>query len=185
VARWAYSTAKAVDEVLAYAYHRERGLPTKVVRLFNTVGPRQSPAYGMVIPRFVRQALLGQPLTVFGDGTQSRCFAHVRDVVAGLIGLLRRHDLVGEVFNLGSQDEISVFDLAQRVIERTGSTSEIQFVPYSEAYGEGFADMQRRMPDTSKIRQLLGWSPKINLDGILDETIAEARAELLVPTTAA
>lgn len=185
VARWAYSTAKAVDEVLAYAYHRERGLPTKVVRLFNTVGPRQSPAYGMVIPRFVRQALAGEPITVFGDGTQSRCFAHVRDVVAGLIGLLERDDVAGEVFNIGSPDEISVLDLAWRVIERTGSSSEIRFVAYNEVYGEGFADMQRRVPDTTKIRQLLGWSPRINLDVILDETIAEARAELPAPATAA
>jgi UDP-glucose 4-epimerase len=183
VARWAYSTAKAVDEVLAYAYHRERGLDTKIVRLFNTVGPRQSPAYGMVIPRFVRQALASEPVTVFGDGTQSRCFAHVSDVVAGLVDLLGRDDVAGEVFNIGSQEEISVLDLARRVIDCAGSTSEIRMVPYNEAYGEGFADMQRRVPDTTKIRRLLGWKPAFNLDVILKETIAEARAELLLPSS--
>jgi UDP-glucose 4-epimerase len=186
VARWAYSTAKAVDEILAYAYHRERGLPTKVVRLFNTVGPRQSPAYGMVIPRFIRQALADEAITVFGDGNQSRCFGHVGDVVAAVVGLLERDDLVGEVFNIGSQEEISILDLARRVIARTGSRSSVRLVPYSEAYGEGFADMQRRVPDTTKIRRALGWTPTRTLDLILDEMIAEVRAELsLVPASAA
>jgi nucleoside-diphosphate-sugar epimerase len=186
VARWAYSTAKAVDEILAYAYHRERGLPTKVVRLFNTVGPRQSPAYGMVIPRFIRQALAGEPITVFGDGRQSRCFGHVSDVVAAVVGLLEREDLAGEVFNIGSQEEISILDLARRIIERTCSRSPIRMVPYSEAYGEGFADMQRRVPDTTKIQQVLGWTPTRSLDVILDEMIAEAQAELsMAPSSAA
>jgi UDP-glucose 4-epimerase len=186
VARWSYSTAKAVDEILAYAYYRERGLPTKVVRLFNTVGPRQSPAYGMVIPRFIRQALAGEPLTVFGDGTQSRCFGHVSDVVGAMIGLLERDDLAGDVFNIGSQEEISMLDLAHRVIERTGSHSPVRLVPYSEAYGEGFADMQRRVPDTTKIQNALGWTPTRSLDVILDEMIAEAKAEFPVaPASAA
>ena len=177
VARWAYSTAKAVDEVLAYAYHRERGLPTKVVRFFNTVGPRQSPAYGMVIPRLIRQALADEPITVFGDGTQRRCFGHVSDVVAAVIAFLDRDDLAGEVFNIGSQEEISVRDLAQRIIERTESRSVIRLIPYEEVYGPGFADMQRRVPDTTKARNVLGWVPSRSLDVILDEMIAEARAE--------
>jgi UDP-glucose 4-epimerase len=185
VARWAYSTAKAVDEVLAYAYHRERGLTTKVVRLFNTVGPRQSPAYGMVIPRFVRQALAGEPLTVYGDGTQTRCFGHVSDVVAAMLGLLDRDDIAGDVFNVGSQEEISVLDLAQRVVARTESCSPIELVPYEEAYGSGFEDMRRRVPDTSKIQGLLGWAPALRLEAILDEMIAEAEAEqALIPVPA-
>ena len=177
VARWSYSTAKAVDEILAYAYHRERGLPTKVVRFFNTVGPRQSPAYGMVIPRFIRQALAGEPLTVFGDGTQSRCFGHVSDVITAVIGLLDRDDLVGEVFNIGSSEEISILALAERIIERTGSQSPINVLPYSAFYGEGYADMQRRVPDTTKIRQAIGWVHTRSLDLIIDEMIADARAE--------
>lgn len=186
VARWAYSTAKAVDEILAYAYHRERGLPTKVVRFFNTVGPRQSPAYGMVIPRFIRQALADEPITVFGDGSQSRCFGDVKDVVAAVVGLLERDDLVGEVFNIGSQEEISILDLAHRVIERARSRSSVRLVPYSEAYGEGFADMQRRVPDTTKIQRTLGWTPTRTLDVTLDDMIAEARAESsLLPVEAA
>lgn len=186
VTRWAYSTAKAVDEVLAYAYHRERGLPTKVVRLFNTVGPRQSPAYGMVIPRFVRQALAGQPLTVYGDGRQTRCFGHVSDTVAAMLGLLGCDEAIGEVFNVGSKEEVSILDLARRVVARTASSSPIQLVPYGEAYGAGFEDMQRRVPDTSKLRRLLGWTPTWRLDAILDEMIAEAEAEQApVPVPAA
>jgi len=177
VTRWAYSTAKAVDEVLAYAYHRERGLPTTVVRLFNTVGPRQSPAYGMVIPRFVRQALAGEPLTVYGDGSQTRCFGHVGDAVQALLGLLQHPEAVGDVFNVGSQEEISILDLARRVVARTRSLSPMRLVPYDEAYGDGFEDMQRRVPDTSKVRALLGWSPTRCLDDILDEMVADARAE--------
>lgn len=178
VARWAYSTAKAVDEILAYAYHRERGLPTVVVRLFNTVGPRQSPAYGMVIPRLVRQALAGEPLTVFGDGSQTRCFAHVFDVVDGLLRLLEHPDAIGEVFNIGSSEEISILDLAGRVIEATGSSSAIDVIPYDQAYDVGFEDMQRRVPDTTKLRTLTGWVPTRRLDDILRDTIADAAAEL-------
>ena len=177
IARWAYSTAKAVDEILAYAYHRERGLHTTVVRLFNTVGPRQSPAYGMVIPRLVRQAVAGDPLTIYGDGRQTRCFCHVSDVVNGLLGLLDHPDAAGEVFNLGSQEEISIAELASQIIERAGSASRIELIPYEEAFAEGFEDMQRRLPDTSKVRALTGWRPSRSLSDVLDETIAEARAE--------
>jgi UDP-glucose 4-epimerase len=177
VARWAYSTAKAVDEILAYAYHKERGLPTIVVRLFNTVGRRQSPAYGMVIPRFVRQALAGEPLTVYGDGTQTRCFCHVLDVVSALVGLLDQPKAVGNVFNVGSQQEISISDLARRVVSRTKSNSELSLIPYDQAYESGFEDMLRRVPDTTRVRHLIGWKPTRGLDGILDEMIDEARQE--------
>jgi UDP-glucose 4-epimerase len=183
VARWAYSTAKAVDEILAYAYHKERGLPAVVVRLFNTVGPRQSPAYGMVIPRLVRQALAGDPLTVFGDGSQTRCFCHVSDVVAALTGLLDHPEAVGDVFNVGAPDEISILDLAQLVVDRTGSSSPIELVPYDKAYESGFEDMQRRVPDTSKIAALLSWKPTRSLDDILTEMVEEADAERRLPAT--
>jgi UDP-glucose 4-epimerase len=177
IARWAYSTAKAVDEILAYAYHREKGLPTTVVRLFNTVGPRQSPAYGMVIPNLVRQAVTGQPLRVFGDGSQTRCFCHVYDVVDALVGLLDHPGAIGDVFNVGSDHEISILDLARLIVERTGSRSTIELIPYDEAYPQGFEDMRRRVPDTTKIRTLTGWRPTRTLDEILEETIAEAKAE--------
>ncbi|MBE3013294.1 GDP-mannose 4,6-dehydratase [Microbispora sp. NEAU-D428] len=177
VVRWSYSTAKAVDEILANAYHRERGLPAIIVRLFNTVGPRQSPAYGMVIPRLVRQAIAGLPLTVFGDGTQTRCFAHVRDVVEALVKLLDHEGAIGQTFNIGCSDEVSILELAKLIAELTGSTSGVDLVPYAEAYGTGFEDMQRRVPDTTKLRELTGWTPQRSLDDILAETIAEARAE--------
>jgi UDP-glucose 4-epimerase len=175
VARWAYSEAKAIDEVLAYAYHKERDLPTIVARLFNTVGPRQSPAYGMVIPRFVEQALAGEPLTVFGDGTQTRCFGHVTDIVDGIIRLLDHPQAVGDVFNVGSPGEISMLELANRVIESTGSSSTIELIPYDKAYEAGFEDMQRRVPDTTKLRDLTGWAPSRTLDDILVDSIAAAR----------
>jgi UDP-glucose 4-epimerase len=179
IARWAYSTAKAVDEILAYAYHRERGLPTTVVRLFNTTGPRQSPGYGMVIPRLVRQALAGEPLTVYGDGRQTRCFCHVADVVDGLLRLLDHPGANGEVFNVGAQGEISILDLAELVIAKTGSSSEPQLIPYKEAFPTaGFEDMQRRVPDATKMQNLTGWVPTKTLDNILDEIIAEARLEM-------
>ena len=177
VARWAYSTAKAVDEILAYAYHRERGLPTTVVRLFNTVGPRQSPAYGMVIPRLVRQAVRGEPLTVYGDGLQTRCFCHVGDVIDGLLRVIDHPDTNGEVFNVGSTEETSILVLARRIIDRAGSTSRAQLVPYEEAYSEGFEDMRRRVPDITKVEKLTGWRPMRDLDDILAETLAEAAAE--------
>ncbi|HEX2118598.1 MAG TPA: GDP-mannose 4,6-dehydratase [Acidimicrobiales bacterium] len=177
VARWAYSTAKAVDEILAYAYHRERGLPTTVVRLFNTVGPRQSPAYGMVVPRLARQAVAGLPLTIYGDGTQTRCFCHVSDVVGALLDLLDDPRAVGGTFNVGSQEEISMLGLAERILARTESTSGIELIPYDQAYPAGFEDMQRRLPSTDKIRALTGWRPTRSLDDILTEAIAEAAAE--------
>src|SRR5436305_1197720 len=176
VSRWAYSTAKAVDEVLAYTYHRERGLPSVVVRLFNTVGPRQSPAYGMVIPRLVRQAVNEEPMTVFGDGHQTRCFCHVSDVVAALLLLLADPASVGEVFNVGSHGEISMLALASRIRDLAESSSQVQLVPYEAAYGPGFEDMRRRVPDTTKLQALTGWMPTRNLDDILAETIVEATA---------
>ena len=175
VARWAYSTSKAVDEVLAYAYHKERGLPTIVVRLFNTVGPRQSPAYGMVIPRLIHQALANEPLTVFGDGTQTRCFGHVTDIVDGMLRLIDHPDAIGDVFNIGAQGEISIADLAKKVLAHTGSSSTIDLIPYDKAYEAGFEDMSRRVPDTTKLTELTGWTPTRTLDDILVETVAEIR----------
>jgi UDP-glucose 4-epimerase len=178
VARWSYSTAKAVEEILALTYHRERGLQSVIARLFNTVGPRQSPAYGMVIPRLVRQALAGRPLTVYGDGSQSRCFCHVADVVSALVGLLERDEAVGEEFNIGSSEELTILELAQRIIDYTGSSSEIELVPYADAYAKGFEDMQRRVPSTRKIEALLGWRPTRTLDTILRDATADACREL-------
>jgi UDP-glucose 4-epimerase len=178
VVRWAYSTAKAVDEILANAYHRERGLPTVVVRLFNTVGPRQSPAYGMVIPRLIRQALGGESVTVFGDGSQTRCFAHVADVVSALLLLLDDDAAVGQTFNVGCSDEISILDLATLIISRCRSQSSIRLIPYDQAYESGFEDMERRVPDTGKLRSRTGWSPHRSLDEILAEMIAEAVGEM-------
>jgi UDP-glucose 4-epimerase len=177
VARWAYSTSKAVDEILAYAYAKERGLPTVVARLFNTVGPRQSPAYGMVIPRLVRQALVGEPLTVFGDGTQTRCFGHVSDVVNALLGLLDHPDAEGDVFNVGSTEEVTILELAERVKSRVRSASPIELIPYDRAYEAGFEDMVRRVPDTSKIAGLTGWKATRTLDDILDDVILESVRE--------
>ena len=177
VARWSYSTAKAVDEILATTYHRERGLPTSVVRLFNTVGPRQSPGYGMVIPRMVRQALAGEPITVFGNGEQTRCFCHVADVVACLLGILDHPDAIGETFNVGSGEEISILDLAHRIKHRTGSPSRIDLIPYDAVYSSGFEDMRRRVPDTTKVREMTGWEPLRTLDDVLADTMADAVAE--------
>jgi len=169
--RWSYACSKAIDEFLALAYWREKKLPTIVVRLFNTVGPRQTGQYGMVIPTFVKQALAGRPITVYGDGKQSRCFGYVGDVVGALIGLMDKDDAVGQVFNIGSNQEITILDLARRVKELTQSTSEIVFVPYDEAYEEGFEDMPRRVPDISKVGELVGFSPKMDLNGILKSVI--------------
>lgn len=180
VARWAYSTSKAVDEILAWAYYKERGLPTVVVRLFNTVGPRQTGHYGMVIPRLVGQALAGNDLTVYGDGSQTRCFCHVQDVVGALIGLLGEPSAVGEVFNVGSAEEVSILSLAERIIEKTSSSSSIRLVPYDQAYESGFEDMARRVPDTSKLRSLTGWTPTRVLDQILDDVIAQESLTLAV-----
>ena len=169
--RWSYACSKAIDEFLALAYWREKKLPTVVVRLFNTVGPRQTGQYGMVIPTFVRQALSGRPITVYGDGKQSRCFGYVGDIVGALIKLMDHKDAVGNVFNIGSNEEISILQLAQRVKELTQSESEIVFVPYDEAYEEGFEDMPRRVPDISKIHNLVGFQPQMGLDGILETVI--------------
>jgi UDP-glucose 4-epimerase len=173
--RWSYACSKALDEFLAIAHWKERKLPTVVGRLFNTVGPRQTGRYGMVIPNFVRQALADEPLTVFGDGTQSRCFCHVSDVVRAMADLMRRDDAYGEVFNIGADEEISILDLARQVQQMTESKSEITIVPYEEAYEPGFEDMQRRVPDTSKIRSLLGWHPTRSLTEILSDVIDEHR----------
>jgi UDP-glucose 4-epimerase len=169
--RWSYACSKAIDEFLALAYWREKKLPTIVVRLFNTVGPRQTGQYGMVIPSFVKQALAGRPITVYGDGKQTRCFGYVGDVVGALVKLMDKTEAVGQVFNIGSNEEVSILELAQRVKELTNSTSEINFVPYDEAYEEGFEDMPRRVPDISKIDALVGFRPEMKLDGILQSVI--------------
>lgn len=169
--RWSYACSKAIDEFLALAYWREKKLPTTIVRLFNTVGPRQTGRYGMVIPTFVRQALAGRPITVYGNGKQTRCFGYVGDVVGALIKLLDTSDSVGQVYNIGSTEEISIAKLAEKIKELTNSNSEIVFVPYDEAYEEGFEDMPRRVPDTSKIKQLVGFEPKMKLEGILQSVI--------------
>jgi UDP-glucose 4-epimerase len=177
VVRWAYSTAKAVDELLANAYHRERSLPTVVVRLFNVVGPRQSPAYGMVVPRLVRQAIRNEPMTVYGDGSQTRCFSHISDVVAALVALLDNDAVIGQTVNVGCTEEISILALAQRIREHVSSQSPVELIPFQAAYGEGFEDMQRRVPDITKIRRLTGWTPQRSLDEVLRDTIIEARLE--------
>ena len=169
--RWSYACSKAIDEFLALAYWREKKLPTIVVRLFNTVGPRQTGQYGMVIPTFVKQALAGRAITVYGSGKQSRCFCYVGDVVSTLVKLMDAEDSVGEVFNIGSNQEISILDLAKRVKELTKSESDIVFVPYDEAYEEGFEDMPRRIPDTSKVNKLVGFKPEKQLDEILQAVI--------------
>jgi UDP-glucose 4-epimerase len=171
--RWSYACSKAIDEFLALAYHKEKRLPVVVVRLFNTVGPRQTGRYGMVIPNFVKQALLGRPLTVFGDGTQSRCFTYVSDVVGQLVALAGEPRAVGQVFNVGNdREEVTVLDLARRVKARAGSKSEVVLIPYDQAYEEGFEDMQRRVPELGKLRALTGYEPKVQLDEILDQVIA-------------
>jgi UDP-glucose 4-epimerase len=177
-ARWSYSTAKAVDEILAHAYWREKGTPSIVVRLFNTVGPRQTGAYGMVMPRFVQQALRGDDLTVFGDGEQRRCFCHVDDAVAALLGLLDHAGSIGEVFNVGSQREVTINELADLVIRMTESTSGIRRIPYDEAYEEGFEDMERRVPDITKVRELTGWAPSRTLEETIADVIAYEKSKL-------
>jgi UDP-glucose 4-epimerase len=176
--RWSYACSKAIDEFLALAYWREKKLPTVIVRLFNTVGPRQTGRYGMVIPTFVQQALLGKPITVFGDGSQTRCFAYVGDVVHALIQLIDHPNAVGEVFNIGSCEEISIGELAEMVKVLTGSSSDIVLVPYREAYEEGFEDMPRRVPDITKITAMLGYRPTVNLEAILRQVIAYYRERL-------
>jgi UDP-glucose 4-epimerase len=175
--RWSYACSKAIDEFLAIAYWKEKKLPTVVGRLFNTVGPRQTGQYGMVVPNFVRQALAGQPITVYGDGKQSRCFTHVRDVVQALIALMDKPEAVGHVFNIGNNSEITIGELAVLVKELTGSKSEIVHVPYEKAYEEGFEDMPRRVPDLSKIESLTGWRPVTPLRQILLDVIEQHKRE--------
>ncbi len=165
--RWAYAASKMVDEFLGMAYHREFGLPVISFRLFNTVGPRQIGRYGMVMPRFVSAALSGEPLTVYGDGTQSRCFCHVKDAVRAITSLSKAPAAEGQVFNVGATEQISILDLARRVISLTDSASETIFVPYEQAYAEGFEDLQRRSPDITRIQQFLGWTPEYSLDEII------------------
>jgi len=177
-ARWSYSTSKAVDEILARAYWRDRGVPTIVARLFNCVGPRQTGEFGMVVPRLIRQALAGDDLTVFGDGEQRRCFCHVLDTVKALMALLEHPGATGDVFNVGALLELSINDLAGMAIERTGSSSRISHIPYDEAYEEGFEDMERRVPDISKIRTLTRWEPVLGLDRIVDDVIESQRTAM-------
>ena len=176
--RWAYACSKAIDEFLAIAYWKEQRQPVVIARLFNTVGPRQTGRYGMVIPNFVQQALAGRPMTVFGDGTQTRSFADVSDVVRALVGLAGEPRAVGQVFNIGNNEEVSIRRLAERVKTSTGSQSEIVMVPYDQAYEAGFEDMPRRVPDLRKIGALTGWAPQIGLTEILNRVVSHARAEL-------
>ena len=180
--RWAYACSKAIDEFLAIAYWRERALPTTVVRLFNTVGPRQTGSYGMVLPRLVGQALAGEPLTVYGDGRQTRCFCHVADTIRALLGLMSDERAFGGVFNVGATAEVSILDLAEQIIKQTGSSSQVTLIPYEEAYGEGFEDMYRRVPDIAKVNSLIGWSPKRTLEDIIED-VAAALSRPPVATT--
>jgi UDP-glucose 4-epimerase len=175
--RWAYAAAKALDEFLALAHWKQSRLPVIVTRLFNTVGPRQTGQYGMVIPSFVRRALCDEPLLVHGDGTQTRCFAHVLDVVDALARLMHHPAAQGQVINVGSEQEISIQDLARKVVEQTGSRSEVRLVPYQAVYGDGFEDMHRRVPSLEKIRHLIRWAPQRNLDVILADVIDSIRKE--------
>ena len=170
--RWSYSEAKAIEEILAYTYWREKGLPTFIVRLFNTVGARQTGTYGMVIPRFVQQAIRGEPLTVYGDGNQTRCFCSVLDVVPAMVRVMEEEQAQGRVFNIGGTEEVSISELAQRVIDLVGSESKIRFVPYDEAYEEGFEDMARRVPDITRISNLIGFAPSRTLDDIILDVAA-------------
>jgi UDP-glucose 4-epimerase len=171
ISRWSYSSAKAIDEFLALAYYREKKLPVVIVRCFNTVGPRQTGQYGMVLPKFVKNALLNHPLTIFGDGKQSRCFADVNDVVSGMIKLMNEKKAEGDIFNIGSVEEITIEELAQTVKKMTGSKSKIEYIKYDDAYEEGFEDMRRRIPDLSKIKRVIGYEPKYKLKDILDRVI--------------
>ena len=173
--RWSYACSKAIDEFLALAYWRERKLPTVIVRLFNTVGPRQTGQYGMVVPTFIKQAMTGRPITIYGEGNQTRCFAHVSDVVGALMKLMDHPSAVGEVFNIGSNEEVTIRALAERAKMLTASDSEIVTVPYEQAYGEGFEDMPRRVPDISKVGALIGYRPTQSLDDILQSVIAYFR----------
>jgi UDP-glucose 4-epimerase len=175
--RWAYACAKMIDEFHALAHWNQTRLPVVVARLFNTVGPRQTGRYGMVIPRFVAQGLAGEPITVYGDGRQTRCFAHVQDVVAALIALFGHPEATGQVFNIGNDEEVSILELAERVRTLTGKRSTIQMIPYSEAYTAGFEDMHRRVPDLSRVKRLIGYRPSRDLDQVLADVLASQRAQ--------
>ena len=169
--RWSYAASKLIDEFLGFSYYRQYNLPVVIVRLFNTVGPRQVGHYGMVIPRFVKQALNGDEITIYGTGKQSRCFCNVKDTIEALVALINNDDCFGQIFNIGSSNEITIEGLAKKIIELTGSNSKITYIPYEEAYSEGFEDMMRRVPDCSKIEQYIGWKPKINLDETIEQVI--------------
>ena len=174
--RWAYADSKAMDEFLALAHHQEGGLDCIIARLFNTVGPRQSGQYGMVVPRFVERALAGAPLEIFGDGTQTRCFCHVQDTIRAIHGLME-HDDSGDIYNVGSSEQIAIIDLARKVIETTGSSSTTVFTAYEDAYGHGIEDMLHRIPSTEKIRTAIGWQPTLSLDKILADVIEHVRGQ--------
>jgi UDP-glucose 4-epimerase len=182
--RWSYATAKVFGEILAHGYTQNEGARMTVARLFNTVGPRQSDAYGMVLPRFVRQALEGADLTVYGDGTQSRCFTHVHDTIDALARLAESDDAIGGVFNIGDEKPISIAALAQRVRERVSSSSGIRFVPYAQAYGNGFEELGRRRPDCRRLRSFTGWRPLRSVDDAIDDVIAYERGEWHKPAAA-
>jgi UDP-glucose 4-epimerase len=182
--RWSYAIAKSYGEALAHGYHREYGADTIVFRLFNTIGPRQRGIYGMVVPRLVRQAISGEPVTVYGDGTQSRCFLHVHDAVAAILAIAGLESATGCSFNIGNPNPITILALAERIIERTGSSSRITFVPYEQAYDDGFEELGRRRPDTAAVEQLTGWRPTRTLDEALDDVIAYQRAELAMASPA-
>jgi UDP-glucose 4-epimerase len=171
--RWSYSEAKAIDESLAYAYFVEKQLETRIVRFFNTVGPRQLGAYGMVVPRFVKAALSNQPITIYGDGNQTRCFAHVYDVIDAVIAIAFAENTIGKVINIGNNYEISINDLAKKIIVETGSKSEIVYIPYEEAYGDSFEDMERRVPNIDLIHELVGWKPQRDLSTIISDISIE------------
>ena len=173
--RWSYSEAKAIDESIAYAYFIERQLETRIVRFFNTVGPRQLGAYGMVVPRFVKAALTNEPVTIYGDGNQTRCFAHVYDVIDAVIAVAFANNTIGKVINIGNDFEISINSLAKKIIDETGSKSRIVYVPYEEAYGDGFEDMERRVPNIELINKLVGWKPKRDLSTIISDISVEIR----------
>jgi UDP-glucose 4-epimerase len=173
--RWSYSEAKAIDESLAYAYFVEKKLETRLVRFFNTVGPRQLGAYGMVVPRFVKAALANEPITIYGDGNQTRCFAHVFDVIDAVIAIAFAGNTIGKVINIGNDFEISINDLARKIIDETGSKSEMVYVPYEEAYGDGFEDMERRVPNIDLINQLVGWKPKRDLSKVIADISVEMK----------
>lgn len=176
--RWGYAFSKAIDEFLALAYWREKQLPTVVVRLFNTVGPGQVASYGMVLPTFVKQCLANEPITIYGSGNQTRCFGHVKDVIDGLVKIIDSDQVFGEIFNLGNTEEISIKNLAEKVKMMTGSGSKLKFIAYEDAYGDGFEDMERRVPDISKAKRLLDWEPRHNLDQIIKGVVEDHKCKV-------